>query len=306
MNYASIANKLISKSGPAIRKAGEKLGAFLLRPQGAAQRIARDTLAYTAAEQGVPRLLGVQAPPIEETLIRQAGGNIVAEGVTAGLGKAFPGTGAMIAYKKGGQQYFRPSGIDLKLARGIGEVTGQIAGKQLAQSVLPGNQQYPFLNTSQGKIRDRDDAIAELSQLAGVEYLGKPKDLDPALKKALGNTENLKGWHKATLQADGTYNFEASSPTELQATRPGHPVSPTGAIPASYEPESSQVQRRSSEDLIYQKQLDAQLDREHYLNRIALANAQNQPRTITQRVEQDPQKSAMAALHEGYKVQRYG
>ena len=252
MNYASIANKLIAKSGPAIRKAGEKLGGFLLRPEGAVQRIARDTLAYTAAEQGVPRLLGVQAPPIQETLIRQAGGNIVAEGVTAGLGKAFPGTGAMIGYKKGGEQYFRPSGITPGLARGIGEFTGQVAGKQLAQSILPGNQQYPFLNTPQG-IEQRIE-------------------------------------HGGTLSAE----------------RPGHPVSPTGAIPASYEPESAQVQRRSSEDLIYQKQLDAQLDREHYLNRIALANAQNAPRTITQRVEQDPQKSAMAALHEGYKVQRYG
>ena len=91
-----------------------------------------------------------------------------------------------------------------------------------------------------------------------------------------------------------------------ETPRPGHPVSPTGAIPASYEPESAQIQRRDSHDLIYQKQLEAQLDREHYLNRIALANAQNQPRTITQRVEQDPQKSAMSALHEGYKVQRYG
>ena len=252
MNYASIANKLISKGGPAIRKAGEHLGAFLLRPEGPAQRIARDTLAYTAAEQGIPRLLGVQAPPIQETLVRQAGGNIVAEGVTAGLGKAYPGTGAMIGYKKGGQQYFRPSGITPRLARGIGEFTGQVAGKQLAQSVLPGNQQYPFINTSQG-----------------VEQ---------------------------RIEHGGT----------LSAERPGHPVSPTGAIPASYEPESAQVQRRSSEDLIYQKQLDAQLDREHYLNRIALANAQNQPRTITQKVEQDPQKSAMAALHEGYKVQRYG
>ena len=252
MNYASIANKLISKGGPAIRKAGEHLGAFLLRPEGPAQRIARDTLAYTAAEQGIPRLLGVQAPPIQETLVRQAGSNIVAEGVTAGLGKAFPGTGEMIGYKKRGQQYFRPSGITPRLARGIGEFTGQVAGKQLAQSVLPGNQQYPFINTSQG-----------------VEQ---------------------------RIEHGGT----------LSAERPGHPVSPTGAIPASYEPESAQVQRRSSDDLIYQKQLDAQLDREHYLNRIALANAQNAPRTITQRVEQDPQKSAMAALHEGYKIQRYG
>ena len=306
MNYASLTNKLISKGGPALRKAGQKLGAFLLRPQGPVQTIARDTLAYTAAEQALPRLFGGEAPPLQESLIRQAGSNIVAEGVTGGLTKAFPGSGDMVGYMKGGQARFRPTGIDPKLARGIGEFAGQAAGTRIADALLPGEQGHPLINTSQGKIRDRDDAIAELSQLAGVEYLGKPKDLDPALKKALGNTENLKGWHKATLQADGTYNFEASSPTELQATRPGHPVSPTGAIPASYEPESAQIQRRDSHDLLYQKQLDAQLDREHYLNRIALANAQNAPRTITQRVEQDPQKSAMSALHEGYKVQRYG
>ena len=198
-------------------------------------------MAYTAAEQAIPRIFGAEAPPIQESLIRQAGGNIIAEGVTGGLTKAFPGNGAMVGYMKGGQQYFRPYGIDPKLARGIGEFTGQAAGTRIADAVLPGEQPHPFLST---------DAP--------------------------------------------------------QAQRPGHPVSPTGAIPASYEPESAQVQRRDSHDLIYQKLLDAQLDREHYLNRIALANAQNQPRTITQRVEQDPQKSAMSALHEGYKVQRYG
>jgi hypothetical protein len=297
MNYASVANKILSKGGPALRKAGDKLGAFLLRPQGPVQTIARDTLAYTAAEQAVPRIFGAEAPPIQESLIRQAGGNIIAEGVTGGLTKAFPGNGAMFGYMKGGQQYFRPSGIDPKLARGIGEFTGQAAGTRIADALLPGEQGHPLINTSQGKIRDRDQAIEELGQLAGVEYLGKAKDF---------GINAPKGWQKGTLQSDGTYNFEPTSPQELQAQRPGHPVSPTGAIPASYEPESAQVVRRDSQDLIFQKQLDAQLDREHYLNRIALANAQNAPRTITQRVEQDPQKSAMAALHEGYKVQRYG
>ncbi len=269
MNYANVANQIMSKGGPALRKAGEHLGAFLLRPQGPAQRIARDTLAYTAAEQGVPRLLGVQAPPIQETLIRQAGGNIVAEGVTAGLSKAFPETGAMIGYKKGGEQHFRPSGITPRLARGIGEFTGQAAGKYLAENVLPGRQQYPFLNTPEGYTKH---------------------DWDMQTHSFVPESVEQRVEHGGTLSAE----------------RPGHPVSPTGAIPASYEPESAQVQRRDSHDLLYQKQLDAQLDREHYLNRIALAHAQNQPRTITQRVEQDPQKSAMSALHEGYKVQRYG
>ena len=242
MNYASVANKLISKGGPAIRKAGEYLGAFLLRPEGPAQRIARDTLAYTAAEQGIPRLLGVQAPPIQETLVRQAGGNIVAEGVTKGLERAFPDTGVPIGRPDGkGNVVFRPSGIDPKLARGIGEFVGQGAGTRIADAMLPGEQPHPFLST---------DAP--------------------------------------------------------QAQRPGHPVSPAGAIPASHEPESAQVHRRDYHDLIFQKQLEAEADRQHYANRIALANAQNAPRTITQRVEQDPMKSAMSALQEGYRPTRYG
>ena len=241
MKYASVLNQVMSKGGPQIRKAGQKLGDFLLRPQGPIQQVARDTLAYTAAEQVVPRVFGGEAPPIEESLIRQAGSNIVAEGVTKGLERAFPDTGVPIGRPDGkGNVVFRPSGIDPKLARGIGEFTGQAAGTRIADALLPGKQEHPLISSG------------------------------------------------------------------LQAERPGHPVSPTGAIPASYEPESAQIQRRDSHDLIYQKQLEAQLDREHYLNRIALANAQNQPRTITQRVEQDPQKSAMSALHEGYKVQRYG
>ena len=68
MNYASVANKIISKGGPALRKAGDKLGAFLLRPQGPVQTIARDTLAYTA-EQAVPGIFGAEAPPIQVSLI---------------------------------------------------------------------------------------------------------------------------------------------------------------------------------------------------------------------------------------------
>ena len=242
MKYASILNQVMSKGGPQIRKAGQKLGDFLLRPEGPIQQVARDTLAYTAAEQVVPRVFGGEAPPIEESLIRQAGSNIVAEGVTKGLERAFPDTGVPIGRPDGkGNVVFRPSGIDPKLARGIGEFVGQGAGTRIADAMLPGEQPHPFLST---------DAP--------------------------------------------------------QAQRPGHPVSPAGAIPASHEPESAQVHRRDYHDLIFQKQLDAEADRQHYANRIALAHAQNQPRTITQKVEQDPMKSAMSALQEGYRPVMYG
>ena len=243
MNYASVANAIGSNAGPALRMAGSKLGDFLLRPSGPLQRVARDTLAYTAVEQAVPRIFGAEAPAIEESLIRQAGGNIFAEGVTQGLGKAFPDTGTPIGRSDSqGNVRFRPSGIDPKLARGIGEFAGQAAGQRIADAVLPGKQEYPFINPGQG----------------------------------------------------------------LEAERPGHPVSPTGAIPATHEPESAQVHRRDYHDLIFQKQLEAEADRQHYANRIALAHAQNQPRTITQRVEQDPMKMGLGALQEGYKTTRYG
>ena len=229
--------------GTTARMAGTKLGQFLASEgvKEAAKRAARDTAVYTAAEQIIPRVFGQEAPDIRETLVRQATGNVIAEGVTGGLQTAFPNTGMVGKPDAKGNVKFGQSGIDPKLARGVGELAGQAGGQAITQRLFPGDQQYPFLAT---------DAP--------------------------------------------------------QAQRPGHPVSPTGAIPASHEPESSQVHRRDYHDLIFQKQLEAEADRQHYANRIALANAQNAPRTITQRVEQDPMKSAMSALQEGYRPVQYG
>jgi hypothetical protein len=229
--------------GTTVRMAGTKLGQFLASEgvKEAAKRAARDTAVYTAAEQIIPRVFGQEAPDIRETLVRQATGNVIAEGVTGGLQTAFPNTGMVGKPDAKGNVKFGQSGIDPKLARGVGELAGQAGGQAITQRLFAGDQQYPFLATD-----------------------------------------------------------------EPQAQRPGHPISPTGAIPASHEPESAQVHRRDYHDLIFQKQLEAEADRQHYANRIALANAQNAPRTITQRVEQDPMKTAMSALQEGYRPTRYG
>ena len=120
--------------------------------QQAGKRVLRDTLLYTAAEQGIPRALGQQAPDIRDTLVRQATGNIIAEGATAGLAKAFPmpkGGGLLDAsgnpmrpQEKG---LFGLPGMKPADARKIGEVTGQIGGQAIAQTVLPGEQANPFL-----------------------------------------------------------------------------------------------------------------------------------------------------------------
>ena len=105
------------KVGEKTIMAGEKLGPYFSSPQAfkegatqlgqmgveravkaaksegvqqAGKRALRDTLLYSAAEQAIPRALGQEAPSLTDTLVRQATGNIIAEGATAGLKKAFP------------------------------------------------------------------------------------------------------------------------------------------------------------------------------------------------------------------------
>ena len=96
----------------------------------AGKRALRDTLLYSAAEQVIPRALGQDAPDLRDTLVRQASGNILAEGVTAGLK---------------GRSFFGERGMKAGTARKIGEVTGQIGGQAFAQAVLPGEQANPFM-----------------------------------------------------------------------------------------------------------------------------------------------------------------
>ena len=121
--------------------------------QQAGKRALRDTLLYSAAEQAIPRALGQEAPSLTDTLVRQATGNIIAEGATAGLKKAFPmrATGSdpeqlnLFTGKKEGKNFLDLPGLSAGDARKIGEVTGQIGGQAIAQTVLPGKQANPFL-----------------------------------------------------------------------------------------------------------------------------------------------------------------
>ena len=83
-----------------VTMAGKKLGEFFAKEgvQQAGKRALRDTLLYSAAEQVIPRALGQDAPDIRDTVVRQASGNILAEGVTAGLkGRSFFGEKGMKA-----------------------------------------------------------------------------------------------------------------------------------------------------------------------------------------------------------------
>ena len=145
------------KIGEKTVMAGEKLGPYFSSPQAfkegatqlgqmgveravkaaksegvqqAGKRALRDTLLYSAAEQAIPRALGQEAPSLTDTLVRQATGNIIAEGATAGLK---------------GRSFFGEKGLSAGDARKIGEVTGQIGGQAIAQTVLPGKQENPFL-----------------------------------------------------------------------------------------------------------------------------------------------------------------
>ena len=177
----SAASKLGSTQiGKKAVMAGEKLGPYFSSPQAfkegatqlgqmgveravkaaksegvqqAGKRALRDTLLYSAAEQAIPRALGQEAPSLTDTLVRQATGNIIAEGATAGLKKAFPmrATGSdpeqlnLFTGKKEGKNFLDLPGLSAGDARKIGEVTGQIGGQAIAQTVLPGKQANPFL-----------------------------------------------------------------------------------------------------------------------------------------------------------------
>lgn len=164
-----------AEAGKKAIMAGQKLGSYFTSPEAfkagatqlgeqavkaatsegvkqAGKRALRDTVLYTAAEQAIPRALGADAPPLRDTLVRQATGNIIAEGATAGLKKAFPmKTGVnpdqmnLFSGKKEGGNLFGMPGLSAGDARKIGEVTGQVGGQAIAQTILPGKQANPFL-----------------------------------------------------------------------------------------------------------------------------------------------------------------
>ena len=142
MNIGMAGTKLaefFTKEG--IKKAGQQAvkAATSEGVKQAGKRALRDTLLYTAAEQAIPRALGQDAPDIRDTLVRQASGNILAEGVTAGLK---------------GRSFFGEKGMKKGTARKIGEVAGQIGGQAIAQRVLPGEQVNPFVPSTYTEERE--------------------------------------------------------------------------------------------------------------------------------------------------------
>ena len=159
MNIGMAGTKLaefFTKEG--LKKAGQQAvtAATSEGVKQAGKRALRDTILYTGLEQGIPRVFGKEAPDIRDTLVRQATGNIIAEGATAGLKKALPirAAGAdpnqmnMFTGKKEGKNLFGMPGLSKGDARKYGELAGQLGGQAIAQTVLPGDQANPFLPSS--------------------------------------------------------------------------------------------------------------------------------------------------------------
>ena len=152
-----------AKIGPAVIMAGKKLGAYLGSEgvKQAGKRALRDTILYTAAEQAIPRALGQNAPDIRDTLVRQASGNVLAEGVTAGLK---------------GRSFFGEKGMKAGTARKIGEVTGQIGGQAIAQRVLPGEQANPFVPSTYMQQEETVPlGVGPITATGATKFTGEPE-----------------------------------------------------------------------------------------------------------------------------------
>ena len=126
----------------------------------AGKRALRDTLLYTAAEQAIPRALGADAPDIKDTLVRQATGNIIAEGVTSGLK---------------GRKFFGAKGMEEGRARTVGELTGQIGGQAIAQKILPGEQANPFLPSTYMKEETTPLGAGPTTPTGATKFTAEPE-----------------------------------------------------------------------------------------------------------------------------------
>ena len=265
------ATALGAKYGPKAVMAGQKLTSYFSKEgakklgqqavkaatsEGAKQagkRALRDTVLYSAAEQVIPRALGQQAPDIKDTLVRQAAGNIIAEGATAGLTRAFPmpkGGGLLDASGKAmkpqDKGLFGLPGMKPGDARKIGEVTGQIGGQAIAQTVLPGEQANPFLPST---------------------YMQ-----DEVPTAAYGNLEDQYMGGQMSPQQE--QQFEA---LDNQLFGRG-PMTATGATKFTAEPEYAEVVRPSTTDLSNVQAQQAMAERERYAYELQLAQIKNQPK----------------------------
>ena len=241
----------IKKAGQQAVKAATSKGA-----QQAGKRVLRDTLLYTAAEQAIPRALGADAPPLKDTLVRQAAGNIVAEGATAGLKKAFPVRAAgadpnqmnMFTGKKEGKNLFGMPGLSAGDARKIGEVAGQVGGQAIAQRVLPGEQANPFLPSTYMQDGVPTTAYGDLED----RYMGG--QMSPQQEKQFETLDS---------QLFGT-----------------GPKTPTGATKFTAEPEYNEVVRPSTTDLSGIQAREALSEREKYEYRLKMAQIEKMPSMV--------------------------
>ena len=259
MNIGMAGTKLaefFTKEG--LKKAGQQAvkAATSEGVKQAGKRAVRDTLLYSAAEQVIPRALGADAPDIKDTLVRQATGNIIAEGATAGLKKAFPVRAAgadpnqmnMFTGKKEGKNLFGMPGLSAGDARKIGEVTGQVGGQAIAQRVLPGEQANPFLPSTYMQDGVPTAAYGDLED----RYMGG--QMSPQQEKQFETLDS---------QLFGT-----------------GPKTPTGATKFTAEPESAQVVRPSTTDLSGVQAREALSEREKYEYRLKMAQIEKMPSMV--------------------------
>ena len=211
------------------KMAGTKLGQYLVS-EGAKQagkRALRDTLLYSAAEQVIPRALGQDAPDLRDTLVRQASGNILAEGVTAGLK---------------GRSFFGEKGMKAGTARKIGEVTGQIGGQAFAQAALPGNQPNPFVPSTY---------MQEDPQAFSNEYNALQEKITS--RNAKPTPEEVSRFNQMTQQAQ---DFGTGSKTPTGAIKvPQEPESAQVVRPSTTDLSNVQAKEALSEKERYEYRL---------------------------------------------------
>ena len=268
--------------------------------QQAGKRVLRDTLLYTAAEQGIPRALGQQAPDIRDTLVRQATGNIIAEGATAGLTKAFPmpkGGGLLDAsgrpmnpQEKG---LFGLPGLKPGDARKIGEVTGQIGGQAVAQTVLPGEQPNPFLPSTY--MQDGEDYL----QVGDGPRMTRQQLEQTAEGNALLKAAELNQITGGPVSYQDPQSFGSG------------PITATGATKFTAEPEYAEVVRPSTVDLSNVQAQQAMAERERYAYELQLAQIKNQPKHTYMHYESgNPSilgaEMASKAMANTFKAPQYG
>ena len=192
-----------AKVGPKAVMAGQKLAGFFSKKgleqagkqvvtaatsegvKQAGKRALRDTILYTGLEQGIPRAFGKEAPDIRDTLVRQATGNIIAEGATAGLRKALPirtaGTDPnqlnLLTGKKEGKNLFGMPGLSKGDARKYGELAGQLGGQAIAQTILPGDQANPFLPSTymQQEEQPQPLGVGPTTATGATKFTGEPE-----------------------------------------------------------------------------------------------------------------------------------